>query len=122
MLTGELAEAAPAPLGEGDAHHAVVLGILAPPDEVGGFGPVDELDDTVVAQEKLGGEVAHGRVAGLRAPAHRQEELVLGGGDAGLGGAFLGPAEIPAQAGAEGEQALIVHVGEHHRHKRIVAR
>lgn len=126
VLPGELAEAAASAFGEHDAHDAVVVAILAPANQAGGFGPVDKLDDAVMAQEQLGGEIAHGWVTALGVAAYREEELVLGGRDPGLDGPFLGPAEIPAEPGAEGEEALIVLVRQVDRvgdwHKNIVTR
>lgn len=126
MLSGELAETAPAAIGERDAHDAVVVAILTPANQASGLGPVDELDDAVMAQEQLGGEIAHGRMTGLGVAAYREEELVLSGRDPGLDGSFLGPTEVAAEAGAEGEKALIVLVLQVDRevdwHKSIVTR
>jgi hypothetical protein len=96
VLAGEFAEAPGAALGDVDAHDAVVVVVLAPTHQARGFGSVDELDDAVVAEEQLGGEITHGRVTGVDASADGEEELVLRRGDPGVGGALLGPVEVAA--------------------------
>jgi hypothetical protein len=55
---GQLGEAGLAVAGELEAHDPLVLGIGDPPDQTGGFGPVDELDRTVMAQQQVSRDVA----------------------------------------------------------------
>lgn len=122
MLDGELAEAAGAAVREGDAYDAVVVAVRAATHQAGGLGPIDELDDTVMTQEQLGREITHGRITRLGTAPHGEEELVLGRGDPGLDGTFLGPVEIAAEAGAEGEETLVVLITERDWHTSIVTR
>ena len=110
MLARELLESASAALGDRDAHDAVVVGVLMATHQAGGFGSVDELHDAVVSQEQVGREVADVRITGLHTASYGKEELVLRGRDPGVGGALLGPVQIPAEAGAKGEEALVVLV------------
>lgn len=71
-----------APGGELEAHHPVIGVVGNSPDEPGTFSSVDELDGAVVAEEKMPGYFADGWSAAV--PAHRQEQLVLGGTETGL--------------------------------------
>lgn len=122
MLDGDLTEAAGASVRESDAHDAVVVAVRAATHQAGGFGPIDQLDDTVMTQDQLGREITHGRITRLGTAPHGEEELVLGRGDSGVGGTLLGPVEIAAEAGAEGEETLVVLVAERYRHTSIVTR
>lgn len=54
--------------------------------------------------------------------AHGEEELVLGRGDAGVRRPFLGPTEVAPQSGSEGEEVLVVLIGEGDWHENIVTR
>lgn len=121
VLAGELAEAPGAETGDGDAHDAMVLVVLAATHQACGLRSVDELDDTVVAEEQLGREITHGRVTGFDAAADGEEELVLCGSDPGVDRPLLGPVEVAAETGAEGLQSLVVRVREHW-HRNIVTR
>lgn len=121
MLARKRSECPPATGGEADAYDAVIVGVRAATYEAGGCGSVDELDDAVVSEEQLACEVSDRRRPGTDAP-DREQELMLRGGDARFGGAFLGPPKVPAEPGAKGEEAPIVVVGESHRHENIVAR
>lgn len=57
--------------GELEAHDALVGVIGDPPEEAGALRPVDELDRAVVAEEEVGGHVAHRRPALV--PAHGEQ-------------------------------------------------
>lgn len=89
-------------IGETDAHNPMVLVIARTLDQAGCFGAVDEFDCAVVSQEEVRSDIGHARRTSM--PPDGEEELVLGRCDVGGLGAFLTPAEEPAQAVAELEQ------------------
>ena len=91
-------------IGETDAHDSMVLVIASTLHQTGRFGTVDELDRAVVAQQQVARDVGHARRTPM--PPDGKEELMLGRRDVGSLGAFLTPAEEPAQAIAKLEQRL----------------
>ncbi len=103
--------------GELEPHQTVVLGVPDPGHEAGGFGPVDQADGAVVAQEQDVGHVGDRRAAGVTVAPNGQQELVLGRGQAGGGGLGAAPAEEAAQAGAQGQEPGVGLVVEGRRHQ-----
>ena len=85
--------------GELQADDPVVLGVTHPPDQLGGHGPVDQPDGTVVAQQQVVGDLTDGRTAAIRVPPDGQQQLLLRRGQPGALGLLLAPADEPAQSG-----------------------
>ena len=100
--------------GQPDVHDAVVVAIRSPADEPGPLGPVDELDDGVVAQEEVVGEIADRRTALV--PPHGEQELVLCRGQPSSLRLLLAPAQEAAEAVAEAEETPVLGVVEVHDH------
>ena len=79
-------------------------------EQSGGDGPIDELDDAVMAQEQVIGDVTD---RGWRAvAADREQELVLRTGETGRLGLFVAPVLEAAQTVAERQQPSEVLVLE----------
>jgi hypothetical protein len=53
--------------------------------------PINQAHGTVVAQQEVIGDLAHGGAAWIPVSSDRQEQLVLGGGQAGPSGLLLAP-------------------------------
>ena len=91
----------------------MVTGIADPFDEACSGTAVDELDGAVVAQQEVIGDVSDRRAVALdlgepiagRVAAHRQQQLVLGTGQADAPGLRLAPPEESAEPITEVEEA-----------------
>src|SRR3954454_7613986 len=79
--------------GEPETDDAVVLGILGALEQLGGHGAVDESDGAVMAQEQVVGDVSDGRSGRVVMTSDGQQELMLGGSEAGGVGVALAPAQ-----------------------------
>ena len=95
---------------ETEPDDAVVAGVLGPGHQARLLGAVDELDDAVVSEQEMAGDVADR--GGRTVPTDGEEELVLGGREAGPARCLLAPAEEPAQPVPEREQRPVVRVLE----------
>ena len=82
----------------------MVLVVSGAGDETGGVGPVDEADHAVMEQEQIVRHLSDGRTTGIAVPSNGQEELMLGGREAGGLGLLLAPALEMAEAGPQAEQ------------------
>ena len=122
MPCAELAEASAPERGQGEPHHALVVGIGPAPDETGRLGPVHESDGTVMPEQEGFGDVANGGILGILVSTDREEELMLSGGEPRCGGLFVAPVQESAESGAEVEKSLVVSVGKVRGHRRIVSR
>ena len=65
------------------------------------FGPIDQFDRAVVAEQQVGGNVTDGRIADV--PPDRQEQLVLGRGESGCARLILRPTLETAERVSEAE-------------------
>jgi hypothetical protein len=97
--------------GEQQPHDPLVVVVVHALDEPGGDGAVHELDDAVMAQEQVVGDLADRRRAAAVA-ADCEEQLVLGRRQSDLLGLVLAPSLEAAQPVAEREQALEVLVSQ----------
>lgn len=96
---------------------AGVVGIRSSFHQTGLLDPVDQLACAVVSQEEVVGDLADSGSAWVLMPAHGQEQLVLGRPQPGLSGLGFAPPNETAQPGAQGQQALIVGVGQRGRRR-----
>ena len=96
--------------GYAQPHDALVDVVVVALHEPRALSPVDQLDDTVVAQQEVLGHVSDGRRGPV--PPYRQQQLMLHGGDAHLLGSLLAPVQEPAQPVTQLEQAPEVRVGQ----------
>ncbi len=71
--------------------------------EPGGLCPVGELDGAVVAKREIVRDLTDRRPPRVCMPADREEELVVGGGEARSTGLLCAPALKMAQPGPEGK-------------------
>jgi hypothetical protein len=116
VLLAEAFELLGAVGSEPETDDAVVLGVLAALDQPGGHGAVDEADRTVMSQQQVVGDVSDGRSGRVVMTADREQELMLGGGEAGGVGVLLAPAQKPPQIRAQLQQPAVVLVGRAGRH------
>ena len=65
--------------------------VLSAVDESGPLGPVDEADRAVMTEEKVRGHIADARPLRIGMTSDRQQQLVLGGCEAGRLGTLLAP-------------------------------
>src|SRR5262245_53431448 len=96
--------------GQPDANDAPVVVVGNAPHEVDILGTIHELDGAVVPEQQRLGDLADRRPAPVGISAYGEEELVLRGGDPDRLCLRLAPAQEVAEAGAEGQKALIVTV------------
>ena len=78
-----------------EADNAVVLGISDPLDQFGGVSPVDQPDRTVVTEEEIVGDLAHGRSTSIGMPADGKQQLMLRRRQSRRFRLLLTPAEEP---------------------------
>ena len=98
----EFGEAALTLRSEAHPNDPVVVGIGGAPHQPGALGTIDELDCAVMLEQQVCGDVPDRRIAAV--PADRQQQLVLGGRQAGGPGLFLRPPHEPAQPVPESQQ------------------
>lgn len=108
----ETAQPPPSLVGERDPDDSLVGAIDATRHEPVGLGPVDEPDGAVVAQQQFVCQLTHGRLGLTASSTDGQQELVLGGGEAGLRRSLVRPAEVAAQVLTERGELSIVGVAE----------
>jgi len=111
VCRGEPAQAFLAVAGEADADHPAVAFVAPAPDEARGFGAVDELHGAVVAEQQIARQITDRRrlLAGMALDGEQQ--LMLRGRETCLASPLLAPVEEFPQAGAEGQQVLVVRGG-----------
>ena len=107
---GEAAEDGSTAGGEPEADDPAVVCVGGAAHETGGPGPVDELHDAVMPQEKRVGGVPDGRPPPIGMAAHGKQQLVLGPGQAGRLGLLLAPSLEPAEPCAKREQPLVITI------------
>jgi len=110
MYLGEPFEHVRSASREPQTHDTAVVGVVDAPDEPGFFGAVDELHRAVMTQQQRVGDVTHRRAAIAAVATHRQQQLVLRGGDPRTDGLRLAPVQELAQRSPELEEALVVAV------------
>jgi len=110
MCVGQCDELLLAAGRQAQAHEPVVVAIGDTFDEPGAFGAVDQLDDAVMPEQEMCGDLADGWR--ITVAADGEEQLVLRAGDADPVGLVLAPAEEPAQPVAKRQEALEVRVGQ----------
>ena len=98
--------------GELQPDDPVVLGVAHPLDQPGRYGPVDEADGAVVAEEEVVGHLADRRPPVVGVPSDGQQQLLLRRRQPGPLGLLLAPAEEPAQPGPQRQQILVVGVAQ----------
>jgi hypothetical protein len=117
MLLAEAFELLCAAGGEPEADDAVVLGVLGALEQPGRDGPVDEADGAVMPEEQVVGDVSDGRSGRVVMTSDREQELMLGGGEASRVGVLLAPAQEAPQIRAQLQQTAVVLVGRAGRHR-----
>lgn len=111
MGAGEGFEAVDAARRELQTYDALVVVVVDPFDEVGSDSAVDELDDAVMAQQQVLGDVADRRRT-RRVPANGKQQLVLRWGQTDALGLFLAPPLKSAQPVTEAQHPGEVVVGQ----------
>lgn len=96
-------------IGQAEPDDAMVVGVQLTLDEAGEYGAVDQAHDAVVSQQQVISHITNGGCTSW-VSSDGEEQLVLTGGDPGIEGVLLTPAEEVAQAVSEFEQLLIVGV------------
>jgi hypothetical protein len=112
VLAAETRELVGPASGDPQVHDALIVRVAFSAYETGGHSPINQLGHAVVAQQQRVGDVTDRRTALLRAPSHREEELVLRRCQTLGSGLLLAPVQEPAQVGAEAEEVLVVVVGD----------
>ena len=107
MESGKVFEPRRPGLGQVEPHDAVVLVVPQAVHEPCCFGPVHEADNTVVAQEQVIGDLTNGRGGLVAVAPYGQEQLVLGGGQAGRPGLAFAPALEMAEPSTQCQQASV---------------
>ena len=90
---GERLEALAPRRRELQTHDSVILWVPDPLDELGGDGPVDQADGTVVAEEQVVGHLADGWATAVGVPPDGQQQLMLGRGQPRSFRLLLAPSE-----------------------------
>ena len=106
----ELAEARLTLGAEGEAHDSVIVRVDRTRDESGPLGAANQLDDAVVAQQEMVGDVSDRRRSVVTPDG--QQQLMLGRCEADGPGLPLRPPFEATQGVAEGEQLPEVRVGQ----------
>ena len=88
--------------GQRESNDSLVVDVRLSADEVGALGSVHELDDAVVSEQQVVGDVGDARRRSM--PTHGEQQLVLACSDPSSSGRLLAPAEEPPQAVAKREQ------------------
>jgi len=97
MLLAEGFELGGAAGREPETDDTVVLGVLGALEQPGRDGAVDEADGAVMSEEQVIGDVSDGRSGRVVMTSDREQELMLGGGEAGGAGVLLAPAQEAPQ-------------------------
>ena len=84
--------------------------VLPTPDEACRLGPVDQLDRTVMSDEKTLGDLADRRPEVIAVPLDGEQELMLGRGEAQLLGLSLAVFQELPDRGPELQQPLVIAV------------
>ena len=92
------------------AHCPPILGVDPPCNEIGLLGTLDEIDDGVLADEKVISDLADRWPRSSSVSADHKQQLVLGCGQPNLGGLLFAPAQEPSQAVPESQQASVVGI------------
>ncbi len=92
------------------ADDPTVVPVTRPLDQPCAVGPIDEPDDTVMAEEQIVGHLADGRTPTIGMPADGEQELVLRGGEPGCPCLVFAPAFEASQTRPDGEQTPVVIV------------
>ncbi len=107
MQPGEPAQHTRAGSSQAQSNQTMIVAVGSALDERGRLGPVDESDHAVVAEQEVVGHLADGRRA-ARVSAHREQQLVLRGRDAGVDRLLLAPVQELPELVAELEQPAIL--------------
>jgi hypothetical protein len=118
----QLVQAPAAERGQAQADDALVVPVGSTADQPRGFGPVDEFDGAVVAEQECLGDVSDRRPIPIRLTPNREQQLVLGRSEPDGHGLLLAPVQEPTQARTELEKTLVVGVGKIVLHLYIVPR
>lgn len=106
---GERRDVSCAAAGQVQTDNSMVARIDAACDQPRQLGTVDEPHDAVVAQQQVIGDIADRRgAAGM--PAYREQQLILGGRDAGGNRLLFAPVDEASELIAKGQEALVVRV------------
>ena len=106
---GEGCDVSCAAAGQVQTHNSVVGRIHVACDQPRQLGTVDEPHHAVVTQQQVIGDIADGGgVAGM--PAYREQQLILGGRDAGGNGLLFAPVHEAPELIAKGQEPLVLHV------------
>lgn len=97
MLLAEGFELRGAAGREPETDDTMVLGVLGALEQPGRDGAVDQADGAVVPEEQVIGDVSDGRSGRVVMTSDREQELMLGGGEAGGAGVLLAPAQEAPQ-------------------------
>jgi hypothetical protein len=98
--------------GQPHSHGSLIVDIGPPYYQAGPFAPIDQLDGAVVADEKVGGHVAHRWPLGVMMAAQDEQQLMLAGGEAHRLRLVGAPTEEAPQAVSKPEQLLVLAVRE----------
>lgn len=110
MRRAERVQGLLAGLGEPHANDPPVVAVDVPLHDACRFGAIDQLDDAVVPQQQVAGDVRH--AGGPAVPANGEEHLVLRRRDAGPARLVVAPPEEPTEAVAELEEPFEVGIVE----------
>ena len=91
MSAGDRSEASCPGSREAKANDAMVATVRLSTDETGELGAVDELDNAVVAQEHMVGDVPDSGVTAVS--ADREQQLILGRRDPGVDRLLFAPVQ-----------------------------
>ena len=98
-------------LSQDESYHALITRVGSPFDESRAHRSVDQPDDAVVPQQEVIRHLTDRRGTTAVAP-DREQQLVLGGRDAGVDRLLLAPVQEAPQPVPEGEETGVVGVGE----------
>lgn len=98
--------------GEQDMNDPCVVRAAGAIHQIRGLGPVDQLDNAVVAQLKTVGELGHAGPVAARETLQRQQQLVLLRRESITTYGLLAEAEVGADRETERRQCLEVALGQ----------